>query len=1068
MVRVFDCVLQIWGFLVLILLLYCELVASYPQIYPNLVSRDDQSMVHSYDRLDEVKKECKSVLSVASDFASDDNRNRVYKVKNELNFVNGDWEQESGGAPLIPFDDRDMSKRESGKRLPVKLVSFWVTDVDEGRRYRNAFPVNGMLSLGITRNGTFSYRPYENPPHFQVWPGTTQLSILFQGFYIELEKNGGEHVMCLLGSAVLPSRLPESADPWEWVRGSGSNSYPPLLQDDQLLLVLRYPKTLTLTSRAVHGEMRSLNEKSNLKYFDKVLITSQLGPYANYEFISGKLVSKACDPYPYKDALMSGGIDVYKGSEFCGILDRFTSGEALTVVANWKCNGTDEYCSRLGPFMSQRDVNATDGGFNNVKLLMHDVRCEPHTGQRNSSYSKVSAVFRAISPFENHYTAAERTGLSNMTLSVEGIWNSSDGQLCMIGCLGSVGTKHDTCVSRVCLYVPVSFSIKQRSIVVGTMSSINEKTPSFFPLSFEKMVQPSELWDRFGHSHLSYKYSKIDLAGAFLERSEPFDFGTVIKKSFLSYPAMEDGPDLLTSLSVLAEDLTLHASAISEPPPKSRPWRTSIQVEILSLGSLFGRYWSMQNVSTVDDGENSFHAKVESTEKQLLLNVSAQLTTTGPLFQNISVLFLEGLYDSRVGRMFLIGCRDVRASWKILSDSTDLENGLDCLVEVKLEYPPKTARWLANPTAKISISSKRNDDDPLHFGPINLQTLPILYRKQREDILSRRGIEGFLRILTLSLAIGCISSQLLYIRDKVDDLPYMSLVMLGVQALGYSIPLITGAEAIFKKMASESDEYRSYYLEKSQWVYIVDYTVKLLVLVAFLLTLRLFQKVWKSRIRLLTRTPLEPRRVPSDRQVLFTTLVIHAVGFIIILIVHAMNSSQRLRSQKIMDSRGNTSRMQEWEIELEEYVGLVQDFFLLPQIIGNVLWQIHCIPLRKIYFMGITIVRLLPHVYDYMRTPVFNPYFSEEYEFVNPSLDFYSRFGDIAIPVTAFVLVFIVYIQQKCGYGKLSETLSAGQLKLLPLGSKVYERLPSIPVEAELVSGTNGSDENGRRKVDDE
>jgi len=64
-------------------------------------------------------------------------------------------------------------------------------------------------------------------------------------------------------------------------------------------------------------------------------------------------------------------------------------------------------------------------------------------------------------------------------------------------------------------------------------------------------------------------------------------------------------------------------------------------------------------------------------------------------------------------------------------------------------------------------------------------------------------------------------------------------------------------------------------------------------------------------------------------------------------------------------------------MQLEEHVGLVQDFFLLPQIIGNILWQINCKPLRKAYYVGITVVRLLPHVYDNVRAPVFNPYFSE-------------------------------------------------------------------------------------------
>lgn len=56
------------------------------------------------------------------------------------------------------------------------------------------------------------------------------------------------------------------------------------LQDDRILLVLRHPKTFSLNKRAILGELRSLNEKGNDKYFDLVRTFSQLGKYSKYEF----------------------------------------------------------------------------------------------------------------------------------------------------------------------------------------------------------------------------------------------------------------------------------------------------------------------------------------------------------------------------------------------------------------------------------------------------------------------------------------------------------------------------------------------------------------------------------------------------------------------------------------------------------------------------------------------------------------------------------------------------------------------------------------------------------------
>ncbi|KAH9714825.1 PII uridylyltransferase [Citrus sinensis] len=920
---------------------YGSLVSGLQESYPDSALVSDRSQVtYNYDRTDEVKKHCISVLSSATELRAESDR--IYRIRDEVNFVFGDWEQEMGIAPIMPFDDSDV--RKDSPRTPEKIASFWVMDVDRDHRSKKYVGVSGELYMGITLDESFAERPYGGNPQFQMWPNHTQLTMTFQGIYTESKKNGGEIVLCLLGTAMLPSRESESNNPWEWMKGSGPSYYqPPLLQDDQILLVLHFPLTFTLTNMVIKGEMSSLNPKSNPKYFDKVHILSQHGRSARYEFGTDKIVSKACNPYPVEDSFMKGGIDIYKGIGFCEVLQQVTNEGAFTVVPNWKCNGTDNFCSKMGPFGLNKEIQATDGSFKDVKIFMQNVKCEQTHGKGNSSSAKVAAVFRAAPPSAMQYAATLRSGISNMTLAAEGLWKSSSGQLCMVGCVGLVNAEGSSCNSQI------------------------------YPL------------------------------------------------------------------------------------PKARLPRTDIQMEIISLGPLFGHYWSSRNFST-REVETHYHTKAEYTEKQLLLNVSAQLSITEKSYSNFSVLFLEGLYDPHVGKMYLVGCRDVRASWKILFDSMDLEAGLDCLIEVVVSYPPTTSRWLVNPTAKIYIASQRNDDDPLHFKTIKFQTLPVMYRKQREDILSRRGVEGILRIVTLSFAIACILSQLFYIKHNLDSNPFMSLVMLGVQALGYSLPLITGAEALFKRKDSEYQN-TSYNLEKNQWFQVIDYTVKLLVMVSFLLTLRLMQKVWKSRVRLLSRSPNEPHRVPSDKLVLLTTSAIHVTGYILVLIIHSA-----IRTEKFIDSTSKSM----WETELEEYVGLVQDFFLLPQVIGNFLWQTDCKPLRKLYFIGITVVRLLPHVYDYTRSPVPNPYFSDEYEFANPNLDFYSKFGDVAIPITAVFLAAAVYIQQKLGYEKLSQILTFGHYKLLPSRSRTYERLPSKAIEAELASDVNGNTMYRRQHDDDD
>jgi hypothetical protein len=1030
---------------------------------------------HEYGRFADVKRECRSALSAATLLTFD--ANRANALMPQLSFVKGDWTQDDGGgAPLLPFDGTDAADGD-GALDPLRLASFSLTHVDVERRGKTALNVSGVLGVAVSRNGVGpEMGPYVSP-EVKVWPGSTELKVLFEGVYTETDDD--EAVLCMVGDALLPKRS-SADDPWDWAKNTDRDGFqPPVAKDENVVLVLRYPKKLTLTTRAVQGEMRSTNDKSHAAYFDAVPVLSQLGAYSNYKFGSEEaLVSKACSPYPYRDDVVaSGGSGVYRGAAFCSILDRFTEEDVLAVVPNCRCNATDDVaCRRLGPFAADAAVEATDGAFTNVSVVMQDVRCEP----KGQGSAWVSAVFRAVPPWEHAYAASKRSGLNGFTLAAEGVWRASAGQLCMVGCLGA-GDK--ACHSRVCLYVQIAFAATRRAVTVGQITRVDGSGgAAHFPITLKRTVHPTEFWTRFGSVQggaplsLAYEYTKVAQAGEFLRRSEPFDFGTVIAKSLLSYPRKADDLDETTSLSDLADDLTLHVAAVPYPFPRERFEQSFLQLEVLSIGSLVGRSSSGQSaafpgIPAEQGGATSLSSsKPESSSSSALLNVSAELTLSGTAYANVSTLFLEGVYNPVDGRMYLIGCRPIQAARHSFATLTGVEDGMDCAIEVKVEYPPTSARWLINPTAKVLIAGTRNQGDPLRFNATSLQTLPIMYRAQRQDILSRQGVEGVLRVATLAGAIAVELTQLLYIKSHTDVMPYVSLVMLGVQAVGYSVPLITGAEALFLRVTSSSSDpdalpQPSYEVDKSGGAGMyrtIDCVVKILILAAFLVTLRLAQKVWRSRIRLLTRSPLEPGRVPSDRKVLLYCSAAHLVGFTLVLIAHYVNVYARpvrdADGSTYMDSRGRTHALREWAVTLEEYVGLAQDLFLLPQVVGNVVWRIGCRPLKKSYYVGLTAVRLLPHLYDYVRAPSINPYFAEEYVFVNTSLDFYSRFGDVAIPLAAVALAAAVYVQQRWNYKIISRTVKTQQKKLQHLGSRVYERLPSMSsanFEAELVSGVN-------------
>ncbi|CAK7356614.1 unnamed protein product [Dovyalis caffra] len=74
-------------------------------MYESTIS--ESTVSYNYDRIDEVKKHCAPVLASATDLKPEDDR--VNNIK-DLYFVNGDWRQEVGQAPLLPYIDPGVQR----------------------------------------------------------------------------------------------------------------------------------------------------------------------------------------------------------------------------------------------------------------------------------------------------------------------------------------------------------------------------------------------------------------------------------------------------------------------------------------------------------------------------------------------------------------------------------------------------------------------------------------------------------------------------------------------------------------------------------------------------------------------------------------------------------------------------------------------------------------------------------------------------------------------------------------------------------------------------------------------
>lgn len=391
----------LWTLLIEFLVLISSTFAApyYPkEMYQPLT--DSSSMFIAYNQSGDIEKHCSSFLTSASELKPDDNRGSW--LKNELSFYLGDWDQEtSDGEPLMLLDDNGSPDRSNQSLSSLlKLVSFEVKDVNSVQLLKNTVSLGGVLSLGLSRNSSFAYNRGLEPG---MRPGSSVMGFIFEGVYMETEENGRERLMCLVGSSTssTDSDRCDCGDQFsEFASSYVSVPRTRFLQDDKVVLVLRYPKTFNLTNRAIQGEMISLRKQRDSRYFSKLHISSQLTS-GHYEFISDQVVqSRISNPPAYQDELMEDGFQMFTGREFCRVLDH-VSGGLLNIFPNYRFNGS--YMNqinhgKLGPFLLGKEIEATGGfTYDHIKFIFQHVKCEKlddPSGSRDSA--KVSAVLRAV------------------------------------------------------------------------------------------------------------------------------------------------------------------------------------------------------------------------------------------------------------------------------------------------------------------------------------------------------------------------------------------------------------------------------------------------------------------------------------------------------------------------------------------------------------------------------------------------------------------------------------------------------------------------------------------------
>ncbi|KAJ4832117.1 hypothetical protein Tsubulata_032534 [Turnera subulata] len=963
----------------------------------------DPKVVFTYSRLSEVEKHCASFLSSASELKPDDD-NTGYTLMSRLSFGNGEWHQDSGGMPLMPYDDTGIPSFVRTLPSPLKLASFSVKDISSVQHFPNAVSLGGTLLIGITRESSVA-NGYISAPNV-VRPGTTALTFAFEGIYTETKENGGERCLCLLGNSTVPNGILLETD--------AHFRFGLMEIDDQILLTIRYPMTFNFTKRTIHGVMRSLDEHTNAKFFGTVHIFSQVSGQLTYEYSSKVQASATCDQDIYHDEISEDGFRTFSGSDFCNILYPLSM-ESLGVITNYKFGGKYVNGSKFGAVLFGKELQEAGLKYNDVKLVMQHVQCDPDTTNEVTGTAKVAMVFRAIPAEMDPFVARTMTGLSGLKLYAEGIWDPSSGQLCMVGYPEGIDPESNGYTSRISLFFPRALSIKQRSIIFGGISSLRMHKGSIFHLLFDLVLYPSffkEGCNLYNACYLKYSYTKIEQASAFRKRTGNFQLLADSKLPFSSYPALKDAGEPFSQLDQLSKDL--HVEGYAAPHQLSDGHgRLFIEMEVLSVGPLVGGF---------DKSSSRLTSETASISDRQLFNVSAHLIFkegkeetreyTIASYKNISQLFLEGLYDSLAGEMYLIACR------KLITSGSNTERGLDCLIEVNIQYPNENAQWMANPVTKISITSQRNEDDPLFFSSATFQTSLTHYHDQYATVAYRRTFEGVLKLLLLAAIIAISLSQIHYMKEQAHVVPCISLIMLALMLLDYSLPLICGTEILLKLKESDPGIDWSYVLPWYSLVAkVLDYAGRFLSLIVLLVTAKILLMVSQSRRKLLSSSNKKHLSVPSSISVPLITVTTYTIAFLIWQVIFK-GPDMVLYPEDDRYGMRPVDEKQNWIHMLEDFARMVQDLFLLPQILSNLLGRMYAKSLRKTYYIGMTLVRVILHLYEYSRDPILEFKF-QEHQFETPKVAA-TKLDNIVMVTAVITLAAIVHCQQKTQCKKMS------------------------------------------------
>ncbi|XVF40496.1 hypothetical protein PTKIN_Ptkin01aG0118100 [Pterospermum kingtungense] len=738
--------------------------------------------------------------------------------------------------------------------------------------------------------------------------------------------------------------------------GSGvSNGNAGNFRTFNVVLKLNYSSNFNVSGSLISGFLESLDSQHSLSYFEPVSLLGVRSNFENYQF-----------------SLVENG----EGSSCLSELEREGESLAVSEANGGVCSvivqrtikfeldyGKD--CDKVSCGSITEDAKYVPG-----LLFFRQIKCvnkgkiQVLLGFRNSSTA------RTIFPFD-----------PNTTLIGEGAWDEKKNRVCGVACRvlnfrdslsnASVGD----CSIKFSLRYPKVFSLRNRDSIVGKIWSDKSKDDT----NYFDVIRFRSVWEvspgLTSVSGLKYEYTEVASATNSCANKN------IAKHKGKPYP---DGNsmDMRFEMSVIdgkGESAWGFANPlfVGDQPYKRRPYG------LLPVPS-----------------ESAVHL---SSNDSRLLNISYEISYT--YSRNASApsreveISAEGIYDRHSGVLCMIGCRRLRYHNQILIKN----DSLDCDIVVTVQFSPINAA--EKDRVKGTIESTRAKSDPLFFGPINFSSQSF-YTEQAKESISRMDLEITMVLISNTLACVFVVLQLFHVKKHPEVLPFISIVMLIVLTLGHMIPLLLNFEALFVKNRNQQNAF----LESGGWLEVNEIIVRAVTMVAFLLQFRLLQLTWSGR----RGDESQKGLWNAEKKVLFISLPLYVSGGLIAWFVHQRKKPHGKHLPMIPFQQYFYPKRSFWS-DFKSYGGLVLDGFLFPQVVFNIFSKSNEKALAALFYLGTTLVRLLPHAYDLYRAHASSGYLDLSYIYANHKMDFYSTAWDIVIPCGGMLFAIFIFLQQQFG-----------------------------------------------------